>query len=122
MVRILDFAPLEHSIFFKLIENVAAGIAMGMVVYFFASVAKFARVMLGAIVAGFIAVACLVLSHGPRFSGVHSPKIVLLSAGFSLVLRSPSVRSVCHAPSPRNLLKNDYTRTKGHFGGWPRSD
>jgi hypothetical protein len=74
---------------FQLIENVAAGIAMGMVVYFFASVAKFARVMLGAIVAGFIAVACLVLSHGPRFSGVHSPKIVFTLGGIFLGIAIP---------------------------------
>jgi hypothetical protein len=69
---------------FQFIEHLAAGIAIGMLVYFSSAAAKFARRIWGTTVTGLVVVAFYVLQHKPSLLNLHDQIGVLMLSGLLL--------------------------------------
>jgi hypothetical protein len=74
---------------FQLVENLTAGLAMGMLVYFSPSVAKFARVIGGVALVGLLAVSFFLLGHKLWALTLHDQKVVLTLCGLLLGIAIP---------------------------------
>jgi hypothetical protein len=74
---------------FQVVENLAAGLAIGMLVYFSPSVAKFARAIGGVALAGLLAVFFFLLRHRLWALTLQDQKIVLSLCGLLLGIVIP---------------------------------
>lgn len=83
------FRSLRAFDIFQLIENGAAGMAMGMFVYFSRSIEKFVRVIWGVIMAGLVAVSLFMLRDGLWALNIHDQKIYLTLCGLLVGIAIP---------------------------------
>jgi hypothetical protein len=74
---------------FQVVENLAAGLAIGMLVYFSPSVAKLARAIAGVALAGLLAVSLFLLPHQLWAPTSQEQKIVLSLCGLLLGIAIP---------------------------------